>query len=48
MNLASINEGKYPEKPLFTGKREKAVFGIMICYSLITYFQIAVYYVWGL
>jgi len=47
MNLDSINKGIYPHRPLFKTRGERWIFGLMIAYSLVIYFQIASWYVWG-
>ncbi len=47
MNLSSVNEGKYPHKPLFRTRAEKWIYGGMIGYSCLVVFYVLQYYTWG-
>jgi hypothetical protein len=45
-DMSAVERGEYPGKPNLT-TRHKVIWGVMIAYSIIIYFQIASYYVWG-
>jgi hypothetical protein len=47
MNLDSVNQGIYPQKSYWNSPAEKRVFIGMILFSVVIYFQILGFYVYG-
>lgn len=47
MDLSAVNRGEYPVKHNSLTLKHKLIWGGMIVYSAVIYFQIASYYVWG-
>lgn len=46
-DMSAVSRGEYPGKVASMTTTQKLVWGGMIAYSIIIYFQIASYYVWG-